>query len=44
MTMTNESPQAPLTDVAVLILFFNRPDRLKQVFDAVRRARPSAIA
>ena len=43
MTMTNESPQAPLTDVAVLILFFNRPDRLKQVFDAVRRARPSRL-
>lgn len=27
-------------DVAVLILFFNRPDSLKKVFDEVRRARP----
>lgn len=43
MTMTSEQPQAALTDVAVLILFFNRPDRLKQVFDAVRRSRPSRL-
>lgn len=31
------------TDVAVLILFFNRPDHLKRVFDEVRRARPSHL-
>ena len=30
-------------DVAVLILFFNRPDSLKKVFDEVRRARPSRL-
>lgn len=31
------------TDVAVLILFFNRPDHLRRVFDEVRRARPSRL-
>lgn len=31
------------TDVAVLILFFNRPDNLQRVFDEVRRARPSHL-
>ena len=31
------------TDVAVLILFFNRPDHLSKVFDEVRRARPSRL-
>lgn len=31
------------TDVAVLILFFNRPDHLFRVFDEVRRARPSRL-
>lgn len=31
------------TDVAVLILFFNRPDHLREVFDEVRRARPSRL-
>lgn len=31
------------TDIAVLILFFNRPECLKQVFDAVREARPSRL-
>ena len=30
-------------DVAVLILFFNRPDHLKEVFDEVRKARPSQL-
>ena len=30
-------------DVAVLILFFNRPDHLKEVFEAVRQARPSRL-
>ena len=30
-------------DVAVLILFFNRPDHLQKVFDEVRRARPSQL-
>ena len=31
------------TDVAVLILFFNRPEHLKKVFDEVRAARPSRL-
>lgn len=31
------------TDVAVLLLFFNRPDTFRQVFEAVRQARPSHL-
>ena len=31
------------TDVAVLILFFNRPDHLQRVFEEVRKARPSRL-
>lgn len=31
------------TDVAVLILFFNRPKQLKEVFAEVRKARPSRL-
>ena len=30
-------------DVSVLILFFNRPDHLKAVFDEVRKARPARL-
>ena len=30
-------------DVAVLILFFNRPDHLKEVFTEIQRARPSKL-
>ena len=30
-------------DVAVLILFFNRPEPLRQVFSAIRQARPSKL-
>ncbi len=30
-------------DIPVMILFFNRPDTLKQVFEAVRKARPSVL-
>lgn len=30
-------------DVAVLILFFNRPDFLQKLFDEVRKARPSKL-
>ena len=29
-----------LVDVAVLILFFNRPEPLKAVFSQVKKARP----
>ena len=35
--------EKPLVDVAVLILFFNRPDQLSQVFGQVRAARPSRL-
>lgn len=31
------------TDVAVLLLFFNRPETFRQVFAAVREARPSRL-
>ena len=31
------------TDVAVLMLFFNRPDKFGQVFEQVRQARPSQL-
>ena len=34
---------APLTDIAVLILFFNRPEQLSKVFEQVRKARPSRL-
>ena len=30
-----------LVDVAVLILFFNRPEPLKAVFSQVKKARPT---
>lgn len=33
----------PLVDVAVLILFFNRPEPLAQVFEQVRKARPARL-
>ena len=32
-----------LIDIPVLILFFNRPQQLSQVFDQVRKARPSQL-
>lgn len=32
-----------LVDVAVLILFFNRPNQLGQVFEQVKKARPSRL-
>lgn len=31
------------TDIAVLMLFFNRPDSFKLVFDEVKKARPSKL-
>ena len=31
------------TDIAVLILFFNRPDHLARLFEAIREARPSRL-
>lgn len=30
-------------DVAVLLIFFNRPEKIQKVFDAVREARPSRL-
>lgn len=35
--------QAYQTDVAVLMLFFNRPEKFGQVFEQVRQARPSHL-
>ncbi|MGL5272245.1 MAG: hemolysin activation protein [Phocaeicola sp.] len=32
-----------LVDIAVLILFFNRPEPLTQVFEQIRKARPSKL-
>ena len=34
---------AAKTDVSVLILFFNRPEQLSQVFEQVRQARPARL-
>lgn len=31
------------TDIAVLVLFFNRPEQLKRLFGAIREARPSKL-
>ena len=42
--MTNETNLPPYeVDVAVLILFFNRPEQLGKVFEQVRKARPSRL-
>ena len=30
-------------DVGVLILFFNNPERLQQVFNRIKEARPSKL-
>lgn len=35
--------QPAKTDIAVLMLFFNRPDSLRVVFEQVRKARPSRL-
>ena len=43
-SMTNEKKKRPWEiDVAVLLLFFNRPDCFRQVFEQVKRARPSRL-
>ncbi len=31
------------TDIAVLLIFFNRPDNFKKVFEQVKKARPSRL-
>lgn len=38
-----EQMYLPSVDVAVLILFFNRPESLSQVFEQVKKARPSKL-
>lgn len=38
--MMNYPPQ---TDIAVLVLFFNRPEMLSRLFDRIRAARPSHL-
>lgn len=35
--------QPARTDIAVLILFFNRPDHLERLFAEIRQARPSIL-
>ena len=35
--------QPAKTDIAVLLLFFNRADTFRQVFEAVKEARPSKL-
>ena len=35
--------KSALVDISVLILFFNRPQQLSQVFEQVRKARPSRL-
>ena len=32
-----------LVDVAVLILFFNNPERFQTVFEEIRKAKPSKL-
>ena len=32
-----------MTDVSVLMLFFNRADSLQQVFEAVRQTQPARL-
>ena len=34
--------KSALVDVPVLILFFNRPQQLSQVFEQVKKARPAS--
>lgn len=43
MYLCNMSKYPPQVDVAVLLLFFTRSDTFQQVFDEVRRARPSRL-
>ncbi len=38
-----EGKKEALVDVSVLILFFNRPNQLGQVFEQVRKARPARL-
>ena len=43
MPIAKPMKQSAQTDVAVLMLFFNRPNFFQQVFDQVRKARPSRL-
>ena len=43
MVSKTSMKQPANVDVAVLILFFNRPEPLRQVFDEVKKARPSQL-
>lgn len=42
-TVKHTHSHPALVEVAVLILFFNRPEPLKAVFEQVRKARPSKL-
>lgn len=41
--ITMDIKQPAKIDVAVLMLFFNRPDHFQQVFDEVKKARPTRL-
>ncbi len=41
--MTNNKKHPAEVDVAVLVLFFNRPDMLRNLFRQIRQARPSRL-
>jgi len=44
MELENNNPLSPSKiDISVLILFFNRPDHLGEVFAEVRKARPARL-
>jgi hypothetical protein len=39
----NDTMNESLVDVAVLVIFFNRPSCLEKTFDSIRKARPSRL-
>ena len=41
--MTNNKKHPAGVDVAVLVLFFNRPDMLRNLFEQIKQARPSRL-
>ena len=45
VSLTNiiDMKQPAKIDVAVLMLFFNRPDNFQKVFDEVKKARPAQL-
>src|SRR5688572_19370360 len=43
MNTTDSFPTAAPEDTPVLFIIFNRPDLTKQVFEAIRKAKPSRL-